>query len=113
MPFRTIARIAAFNPGQSPPPVSTPMRTRAPYSPLKVAGDLRTQALHQGLDRPHADADEEHREKDKEGRGPAESEAISGHQPGEPDGGEKQKLHRRESTRPDRPSSPSRRVPHG
>src|SRR4051812_19850040 len=26
MPFRTIARITAFRPGQSPPPVSTPMR---------------------------------------------------------------------------------------
>src|SRR4051812_37499031 len=26
MPFRTIARITAFNPGQSPPPVKTPMR---------------------------------------------------------------------------------------
>src|SRR4051794_32582288 len=26
MPFRTMARITAFRPGQSPPPVSTPMR---------------------------------------------------------------------------------------
>src|SRR4051794_14624620 len=26
MPLRTIARITAFRPGQSPPPVSTPMR---------------------------------------------------------------------------------------
>src|SRR5436190_5809359 len=26
MPFRTIARITAFRPGQSPPPVSSPMR---------------------------------------------------------------------------------------
>src|SRR3954452_11182429 len=26
MPFRTIARITAFSPGQSPPPVRTPMR---------------------------------------------------------------------------------------
>src|SRR3954462_5719063 len=28
MPFRTIARITAFSPGQSPPPVSIPMRMR-------------------------------------------------------------------------------------
>src|SRR5215216_2504782 len=27
MPLRTTARIAAFNPGQSPPPLSTPTRT--------------------------------------------------------------------------------------
>src|SRR4051812_4660680 len=31
MPLRTIARIAALSPGQSPPPVSTPTRTRPPY----------------------------------------------------------------------------------
>src|SRR3954463_15766982 len=30
-PVRTIARITAFNPGQSPPPVSTPKRMQAPY----------------------------------------------------------------------------------
>ena len=29
MPLRTIARITALSPGQSPPPVSTPMRTVA------------------------------------------------------------------------------------
>src|SRR5439155_20981507 len=28
MPLRTIARITAFSPGQSPPPVSIPMRMR-------------------------------------------------------------------------------------
>jgi hypothetical protein len=33
--LRTIARITAFNPGQSPPPVSTPIRiTQAPYARL-------------------------------------------------------------------------------
>src|SRR3954453_15745366 len=30
-PLRTIARITAFSPGQSPPPVSTPIRTRSIY----------------------------------------------------------------------------------
>src|SRR3954469_6222394 len=29
MPLRTMARITAFSPGQSPPPVSIPMRMRA------------------------------------------------------------------------------------
>src|SRR5918998_5763537 len=29
MPLRTIARITALSPGQSPPPVSTPIRTGA------------------------------------------------------------------------------------
>jgi hypothetical protein len=38
IPLRTIALIAAFRPGQSPPPVSTPMRTRARYSEAWGAG---------------------------------------------------------------------------
>src|SRR5918997_2266754 len=41
MPLRTIARITALSPGQSPPPVSTPMRTRAT---LERPGRIRSLA---------------------------------------------------------------------
>src|SRR3954468_19223000 len=37
MPLRTIARITAFRPGQSPPPVSIPMRMR-PGTYIAAAG---------------------------------------------------------------------------
>src|SRR5215212_14769 len=36
MPLRTIARITAFRPGQSPPPVSTPTRTHPRYRGTSV-----------------------------------------------------------------------------
>ena len=34
---RTTARIAAFRPAQSPPPVSTPMRTGSSYASLRTS----------------------------------------------------------------------------
>src|SRR2546423_3512125 len=46
MPLRTIARITAFSPGQSPPPVSIPMRMRpgtyiaAAAAPMALAAAL-------------------------------------------------------------------------
>src|SRR5699024_10474587 len=47
-PCFTTARIAAFSPGQSPPPVKTPMRTRDSFSKLSK---LAYAALR-GLDSP-------------------------------------------------------------
>src|SRR4051812_47926772 len=50
MPLRTIARITAFRPGQSPPPVSTPMRIRfATYPGRATALLLSAAALGAGL----------------------------------------------------------------
>src|SRR2546423_1858981 len=46
MPFRTTARITAFNPGQSPPPVRTPMRIEpAKYIALALVPVLAGLAL--------------------------------------------------------------------
>src|SRR5205085_4092685 len=46
MPFRTTARITAFNPGQSPPPVRTPMRIEpAKYIALVLVPVLAGLAL--------------------------------------------------------------------
>src|SRR4051812_30214959 len=44
MPLRTIARITAFRPGQSPPPVRTPMRIRFATYPGRATGLLLTAA---------------------------------------------------------------------
>jgi hypothetical protein len=55
--------------------------------------ELRSQALHQGLERPGADADEQDRKEDEECERAAESEAVCGNQPGEPDRGEHHELH--------------------
>src|SRR4051812_29349803 len=43
MPLRTIARITAFSPGQSPPPVRTPMRMK-PGTYIAAATPLRAAA---------------------------------------------------------------------
>src|SRR5690349_14770103 len=40
MPLRTTARITAFRPGQSPPPVSTPMRICFPISRVLCHADF-------------------------------------------------------------------------
>ena len=47
-PLRTIARIAAFSPGQSPPPVRTPKRTRATLAAAARAR-LQSRALPRTL----------------------------------------------------------------
>src|SRR3954470_1136889 len=45
MPLRTTARITAFKPGQSPPPVSTPMRTAANIARVRERHPARGYAL--------------------------------------------------------------------
>src|SRR5436305_4017659 len=45
MPLRTIARITAFSPGQSPPPVSTPMRIVFGKYPARVTALVLLAAL--------------------------------------------------------------------
>jgi len=46
MPLRTIARITAFSPGQSPPPVKTPYRISVILHHLVPDFDLQSHSLH-------------------------------------------------------------------
>src|SRR5215208_2859061 len=110
MPLRTIALIAAFSPGQSPPPVSTPMRTAAPY---RRDSGSRAQAIHQRLSSPHEHADEEDSQKDEEGQRAPEPEPVGGHQACKRDGREDEQLHGGQSTRRASPHSPWRLGPRG
>jgi hypothetical protein len=71
---------------------------------------LRPQALHDRLDRSHADADEQNRQEDQERERAAKPEAIRSDETGESDGSEDEELHGRESSRHDRfPSWPRAR----